>query len=252
MSGHSKWATIKRAKSANDAKRGKLFTQLGRELVVAAREGGGDPDSNFRLRLVLDKARKANMPKENIERAIKRGTGELKDAGAMEEVSYEGYGPHGTAFLVEVLTDNKNRAVADIRHVFSRLGGNLGADGCVAWMFSRKGYIAIRPGDQDPEEVALLAIDAGADDVEISEDLIEVYTAPGELRSVQETLAQEFEVETAELSWIPQSTQSLDEHATLQTMKLIDALEDLDDVQHVYTNLDISDEAMAVFENSAA
>jgi YebC/PmpR family DNA-binding regulatory protein len=252
MSGHSKWATIKRAKGANDAKRGKLFTQLGRELVIAAREGGGDPDSNFRLRLVLDKAKRANMPKENIERAIKRGTGELKDASAMEEVSYEGYGPHGTAFLVEVLTDNKNRAVADVRHVFSRLGGNLGADGCVAWMFSRKGYIAVRPGGQDPEEVALLAIDAGADDVEISDDLIEVYTAPSELRPVQEALSQEFEVETAELSWIPQSTQTLDEHATLQTMKLIDALEDLDDVQRVYTNLDISDEAMAVFENSAA
>ncbi len=252
MSGHSKWATIKRAKSANDAKRGKVFTQLGRELVIAAREGGGDPDSNFRLRLVLDKAKKANMPKENIERAIKRGTGELKDAGTMDEVSYEGYGPHGTAFLVEVLTDNKNRAVADVRHVFSRLGGNLGADGCVAWMFSRKGYIVIRPGDQDPEEVALVAIDAGAEDVEISDDLIEVYTAPNELRPVQETLSKDLDVENAELSWIPQSTQSLDEHATLQTMKLIDALEDLDDVQHVYTNLDISDEAMAVFENSAA
>lgn len=252
MSGHSKWATIKRAKSANDAKRGKVFTQLGRELMVAAREGGGDPASNFRLRLVLDKAKKANMPKENIERAIKRGTGELKDVGAMEEVSYEGYGPHGTAFLVEVLTDNKNRAVADVRHVFSRLGGNLGADGCVAWMFSRKGYIAIRPGEEDPEEVALVAIDAGAEDVEISEDLIEVYTEPGDLRQVREALSEDYEIETAELSWIPQSTQALDEHATLQTMKLIDALEELEDVQHVYTNLDISDEAMTMFENTAA
>jgi len=252
MSGHSKWATIKRAKSANDAKRGRIFTQLGRELMVAAREGGGDPESNFRLRLVLDKAKKANMPKDNIERAIKRGTGELKDAGAMEEVSYEGYGPHGTAFLVEVLTDNRNRAVADVRHVFSRLGGNLGADGCVAWMFSRKGYIAIKPGDEDPEEIALLSIDAGAEDVEISEDLIEVYTAPSELPQVKEAIGDAYVIETAELSWIPQSTQALDDRATLQTMKLIDALEELEDVQQVYTNLDISDEAMAMFENDAA
>ncbi|MCD6302015.1 MAG: YebC/PmpR family DNA-binding transcriptional regulator [Anaerolineae bacterium] len=252
MSGHSKWATIKRAKGANDAKRGRLFTRLGRELTVAAREGGGDPDANFRLRLVLDKAKRANMPKENIDRAIKRGTGELKDAGSMEEVTYEGYGPHGTAFLIEVLTDNKNRTVADVRHVFSRLGGNLGADGCVAWMFSRKGYIAINLGDDDPEEVALLAIDAGAEDVEISEDLIEVYTDPSELRQVQETIAERYEIETAELSWIPQSTQALDERATLQTMKLIDTLEDLDDVRQVYTNLDISDEAMAMFEKTAS
>ena len=252
MSGHSKWATIKRAKGAADAKRGQLFTKLGHEIMIAAREGGGDPDSNFRLRLVLDKARQANMPKDNIERAIQRGTGTLKDGANFEEVNYEGYGPHGTAFLLEGLTDNKNRTVADVRHVFARYGGNLGADGCVAWMFSRKGYIEILIGDQDPDEIALIAIDAGAEDVEYDENSVEIYTQPNDLHSVQAVLAESYSVETSELSWVPQSRQTLDEKQTLQTMKLIEALEDLDDVRQVSTNLDISDEVMAQYEGTAA
>jgi len=253
MSGHSKWATIRRSKGANDAKRGQLFTKLGHEIVIAAREGGSDPEANFRLRLVLDKARQANMPKDNIERAIKRGSGELKDAEELQDVMYEGYGPHGTAIIVQGLSDNRNRTVSEVRHVFSRFGGNLGADGCVAWMFSRKGYIGVDPKDNDPEEIALVAIDAGAEDVEISDDLVEVYTEPQDFKAVQETLsAAEYEIGNAQLSWIPQSSMALDEKETMQTMKLIEALEDLDDVQQVFSNLDISDEMMAKYEAQAA
>lgn len=252
MSGHSKWATIKRSKGAADAKRGQLFTKLGHEIVIAAREGGSDPNANFRLRLVLDKARQANMPKDNIERAIKRGAGELKGEAELEESMYEGYGPHGTAILVQVLSDNRNRTVSDVRHVFSRHGGNLGSDGCVAWMFTRKGYIALEPGDNDPEEVALVAIDAGAEDVEITDELIEVYTRLEDFRAVQEMLAQQYEISAAQLPWIPQSTMTLGEKETFQTMKLIEALEELEDVQEVFSNLDVSDEMMTKYEAEAA
>ena len=189
MSGHSKWATIRRAKGAADAKRGAVFTKIGREIVIAVRESGPDPDSNFRLRLVLDKARQANMPKENIQRAIQRGSGRLEGAAELQEVMYEGYGPKGTAIIIEVLSDNKNRTVSDVRHAFSRHGGNLGADGSVAWMFARKGYLTVSPGDTDPDEVALTAIDAGAEDVEVSDGIVEVYTAPEDLKKVQEALA---------------------------------------------------------------
>ena len=253
MSGHSKWATIRRSKGVNDAKRGQLFTKIGHEIVIAAREGGSDPDTNFRLRLVLDKAKRGNMPKDNIERAIRRGTGELKGADALQESNYEGYGPHGTAILVLSLSDNKNRTASDIRRTFSRYGGNLGADGCVAWMFSRKGYLATDAGGQDADEVALIAIDAGAEDVEISEDMVEVYTKPGDFRAVQDSLsAASYEVANAQLFWIPQSVMSLGEKETFQTMKLLEALEDLEDVQEVFSNLDISDEALAKYEAQAA
>jgi YebC/PmpR family DNA-binding regulatory protein len=253
MSGHSKWATIKRSKGANDAKRGQLFTKLGHEIAVAAREGGPDPDANFRLRIVLDNARRANMPKDNIERAIARGTGQLQDGAVLEEAIFEGYGPNGTAFMVLTLSDNRNRTVSDVRRTFTRYAGNLGSDGCVAWMFSRKGTIAIEPGDEDPDEVALMAIDAGAEDVEIEEDLVQVYTEPSDLKTVQEALQDaSFKVAEANLAWIPQSTVSLDEKATVQSLKLIEALEELNDVQEVYTNLDISDEAMAKFAGEAA
>jgi len=253
MSGHSKWATIRRSKGVNDAKRGQLFTKLGHEIVIAAREGGPDPEANFRLRLVLDKARQANMPKDNVERAIKRGSGELKGADDLQEVMYEGYGPYGTAIIAQGLSDNRNRTVSEVRHVFSRFGGNLGADGSVAWMFARKGYISIEPKDNDPEEIALVAIDAGAEDVEISEDMVEVYTQVQDFKAVQEALsAASYEISSAQLSWIPQSYLSLDEKETLQTMKLIEALEDLDDIQQVFSNLDISDELMAKYEAQAA
>mgnify|MGYP000844949207 CR=1 FL=1 len=253
MSGHSKWATIRRSKGANDAKRGQLFTKLGHEIAIATREGGLDPESNFRLRLVLDKARQANMPKDNIERAIKRGSGELKGADELQEVLYEGYGPNGVAIIAQGLSDNRNRTVSEVRHVFTRHGGNLGADGSVAWMFARKGYISIDPQGNDPEEIALVAIDSGAEDVEISDDLVEVYTQLQDFKAVEEALTgASLEVSNAQLSWIPQSTMSLDEKQTLQTMKLIEALEDLDDIQQVYSNLDISDELMAKYEAQAA
>jgi len=252
MSGHSKWATIKRAKAANDAKRGKLFTKIGHEIMVAVRQGGPDPEANFRLRMALEKAKRANMPKDNIERAIKRGAGETGEGADLIECIYEGYGPHGTAIMVQALTDNRNRTVSEVRHTFARYGGNLGAEGCVAWMFSRKGYIAINPRDEDPEEVALAAIDAGAEDVEISDDLVEVYTQVEDFKAVQEALeAASYEIVSAQLSWIPQSTMSLGEKETLQTMKLLEALEELDDVQEVYSNLDIQDEMIAKYEEAA-
>jgi len=253
MSGHSKWATIRRAKGAADAKRGAVFTKIGREIVIAVRESGPDPDSNFRLRLVLEKARQANMPKDNIQRAIQRGSGRLEGAAELQEVMYEGYGPKGTAIIVEALSDNKNRTVSDVRHTFSRHGGNLGADGSVAWMFSRKGYLTVTPGDEDPDEVALTAIDAGAEDVEVSDGTVEIYTAPEDLKKVQEVLVEaSLAVEDAQIIWKPQTTMSLDDRAAFQTMKLIESLEELDDVQTVYSNLDINDELMAKYEAEAA
>ena len=216
MSGHSKWATIKRAKGANDAKRGQLFTKIGHELVIAVKEGGADPEGNFRLRLILDKARQANMPKENVERAIKRGSGELKGEEIFEEKLYEGYGPHGTAIMVRTLSSNKNRTVAEVRHTLSRHGGNLGSDGCVAWMFSRKGYILVNLGDADADEVSLTAIDAGAEDVETSDGTLEVYAQVEDFKNVEEALrGAGVEIESAEISWIPQSRMSLDEKENL-------------------------------------
>lgn len=253
MSGHSKWATIRRTKSANDAKRGKLFTKLGHEIAVAAREGGPDPEANFRLRLVLEKARQANMPKDNIERAIKRGTGASDEGGQLEEIIYEGYGPHGVAIIVQVLTDNRNRAVSEVRRVFSRHGGNLGSDGCVAWMFTRKGSILLNAADQDPEEIALLAMDTDAEDVEIGEDSVEVYTAVEDFKKVLDALQEaSLEITNSGLSWIPQTTVSLGEKETFQVMKLLEALEELDDVQEVFSNLDMSDEMIAKYEAAAA
>jgi YebC/PmpR family DNA-binding regulatory protein len=251
MSGHSKWSTIKRKKAATDAKRGKLFTKMGRELAIAAREGGPDPDVNIRLRLIMDKAKAANMPKDNIERAIRRGAG-LEKGAALEEVVYEGYGAQGVALLVQVLTDNRNRAVADVRREFNRHGGSLGESGCVAWQFDTKGYITVEAGVADPDVVFELAVEAGADDVELGEDLIEVFTAPVGLHVVRDALsAQDVPINSAELSKIPKMTVSLDEKGTLSNMNLIDALEELDDVQQVYSNLEISDEVMTAYEAAA-
>lgn len=249
MSGHSKWATIRRQKSVADARRGNLFTKLGRELTIAAREGGPDPETNFRLRLVIEKAKQANMPKENIERAIARGAGAESAKEAFEEVIYEGYGPSGTALLVSVLTDNRNRSVADVRRVFSRHSGSLGETGCVAWLFDRKGYLTLQPRNGDAEELALLAIDAGAEDVTVSPNLVEVYTTAEDFQKVKERLeANKIIPSSAELSWIPKTTVQLDEAETMKNMKLIEELEDLDDVVAVFSNLDISDEVMAKYE----
>lgn len=253
MSGHSKWASIKRQKGVNDAKRGQLFTKLGREIAVAAREGGPDPEMNFRLRLVLDKAKQANMPKENIDRAIKRGSGEGADGMQMEEYIYEGYGPHGTAIILQVMTDNRNRTVSEVRHTFTRYGGNLGSDGSVAWMFSRKGVITVDVGNEDPDEVALVAIDAGASDVETTDEGVTVYTEMADFKTVQEALSRMgYTISNAQLSWIPQSQITLEEHEAMTTLKLMDALEELDDVQEVFSNLDLNDELLARLEGEAA
>lgn len=251
MSGHSKWATIKRKKGAADAKRGALFTRLGREIAVAAREGGADPDSNFKLRLVVDKARASNMPKENIERAIRRGAGLDKEAAAYEEIMYEGYGAHGVAMLVKVLTDNRNRAVADVRRLFSRHGGSLAEAGAVAWGFEQRGYIAFPRDDMTDDQIFELTVEAGADDVEMSEE-VEVYTAPDELHAVSKALQAAGITPTAvELTMRPKNTLSLSPKDTMSILGLVDSLEELDDVQQVYSNLDISDEAVAEYASSA-
>jgi len=249
MSGHSKWSTIKRKKGAADAKRGALFTKLAREIQIAAREGA-DPEANFKLRLVIDKARSENMPKDNIERAVRRGAG-LEKGEVLEEVMYEGYGPHGVAVLTHVVTDNRNRAVAELRHLFGRAGGSLGEQGCVAWQFESKGYITItiEPDDADPMDLFEWAVEAGADDVELSEDLVEVFTALEQFKTVQDALVERgVSLETAEISWIPSNTITLEGKQALQNMALIDSLEELDDVTHVYTTLDITDEIIAALE----
>ncbi len=251
MSGHSKWKTIKHKKNAADAKRGKIFTRLGREITIAARSGGGNPDVNFNLRLAMDKAKAANMPKDNIERAIKRGTGELKGEDLVE-VMYEGYAPNGVALLVQILTDNKNRAVADVRRILTRQGGTLAEAGAVAWQFERKGYIAIEPDGLDADHIFEVAVEAGAEDVIFGDDLVEIYAETENFQTVRQALKDAgIEIETAELSMIPKTTMQLDEKETIKVMSLIEALEDLDDTQQVYSNLDISDDAMAMYESAA-
>ncbi|MFC2023545.1 YebC/PmpR family DNA-binding transcriptional regulator [Chloroflexota bacterium] len=251
MSGHSKWSTIKRKKSATDAKRGQLFTKIGKELALAAREGGADPETNFRLRLVVDKAKAANMPKDNIDRAIRRGAG-LEKGTTLEEITYEGYGPHGVALLVQVVTDNRNRTVADLRRWFTKLGGGLGEAGCVAWQFESKGYVTLAPDDRDPDEIFDVAVEWGADDVVFSDDLIEIFTSPDDFQTVREAFEKRgLQLESAELTMVPTTTISLDEKQTFQNMNLISTIEDLDDVQQVFSNLDISDDFMAKFEAEA-
>ncbi len=252
MSGHSKWATIKRKKGTADARRGALFTRLGRELAVAAREGGPDPESNFKLRLMVDKAKSSNMPKENIERAIRRGAGLDKDAAVFEEIMYEGYGSHGVAMLVKVLTDNRNRAVADVRRIFSRHGGSLAEAGAVAWGFEQRGYIAFRRDDRSDDEIFEIALNAGADDVEMGDEEIEVYTASSGLHAVSRALQSAGITPTeVELTMKPKTLVSLNPKDTLSVMGLVDALEELDDVQQVYSNLDISEEAVAQYATAA-
>ncbi len=250
MSGHSKWSTIKRKKEATDAKRGQIFTKLAKEIALAAREGA-DPDTNFKLRLVIDKAKAANMPKDNIERAVRRGAG-LEKGDILEEITYEGYGPHGVALLIQVVTDNRNRAVADIRRWFNRLGGSLGESGCVAWQFEPKAYFTLAPDDLDPDEIFDIAVDSGADDVTFSEDLIEIFANANDFQIVREGLERHnLTLESAEISMMPKTTIALDEKQTFQNMNLISSLEELDDVQQVYSNLDISDELMNRFEAQA-
>ena len=247
MSGHSKWSQIKRQKGVVDARRGQLFTKLGREITVAARHGGPDIESNYRLRLAIQKARDNNMPMDNIERAIKRASGGAEGA-ELGEVTYEGYGPGGTAILVEVLTDNKNRSVADIRATFSRHNSSLGEAGCVAWLFESRGVIAIEAAGSKGEESALLAIDAGADDFKLEDGTLEVYTKPQDLETVRRALEEAgVAVASSELAMVPKSTVALGEKDALSALKLLDKLEELDDVQRVYSNADFPDAVLAAY-----
>ena len=244
MSGHSKWATIRRKKGALDAKRGKIFTKLIREIATAARLGGGEPGSNPRLRLAVDKARAANMPKDNIERGILKGTGS-GDSESWEEAVYEGYGPGGTAVYVEALTDNRNRTAGEVRHVFAKFGGNLGATGCVAHLFERKGSLVFERAGLDADALLEAALEAGADDVVESDDQLEVVTAGAEFGAVKRALEERrFRPALAALQMRPSLTVRLDGKDAEQMLRLADALEDLDDVQNVNANFDISEEEM--------
>lgn len=243
MAGHSKWAQIKRKKAAQDAKRGKIFTKLIREIMVAARLGGGNPDNNPRLRAAIAAAKAENMPKENIERAIKKGTGELEGAH-YEEIVYEGYGPGGVAVLVEALTDNRNRTSAEVRRIFSRAGGNLGATGCVSWLFQKKGIITVQKGV--PEERLMEAVlEAGAEDIKEGDRDYEIITDPKELEKVKKALQEAgIPYQVAEITMYPQSTVKLEGKEAEQMLRLMEMLEDLDDVQKVYANFDIPETAM--------
>ncbi len=245
MSGHNKWASIKHKKGANDAKRGKIFTKLIKEITVAARMGGSDLNGNPRLRAAVMAARAENMPKDNIERGIKKGTGELEGVN-YEESLYEGYGPGGAAVLVESLSDNKNRSVAEIRHIFSKNGGSLGTSGCVAWMFKKKGYIAIERRAVDEEKLMEKALEAGAEDVREDETTFEVITAPEDFEAVKAAIdALQTPYISSEVTMLPQNTTTLAGKEADQMVKLMDMLEDCDDVQKVYTNADIPDELVS-------
>ena len=248
MSGHSKWSTIKRKKGAEDAKRGKIFTKIARDIMMAAREGGGDENSNAKLKLVIQKAKSANMPKDNIDRAIKKGTGEL-DGGQVDEITYEGYGIDGVAFIVDVITDNKNRSLAEVKHVFSKAGGSLATSGAVAWQFDQKGFIALKGNDLDFEEVFMVAAEAGADDVVQEDGFVAVYTPREQFGAVEQALSEaEYEIEESELRWEPQNETEQTLDVAIKNMRILDQLENLDDVQSVSSNLMITDEVVASFE----
>jgi YebC/PmpR family DNA-binding regulatory protein len=254
MSGHSHWSTIRRKKEAEDAKRGALFTKLAREIVIAVREGGGDgdPDTNFRLRMALDKAKSMSMPKDNIERAIKRGTGEDKSGAEIIEAMYEGYGPNGVALMIDCVTDNRNRTVAALRHALTRLGGNLGDPGSVAWQFDRRGVIHV-PTKIDFDTLFEASLMAGAEDLAEGggEDDHEVYTEPTELHQVAEGLKDAgVPVRDMDIIMIPKNEMGLDSKGSVQVLRLIDDLEDLDDVRRVFSNLDVTEEAIAAFESA--
>jgi YebC/PmpR family DNA-binding regulatory protein len=245
MSGHSKWSTIKRQKGIADNKRGQLFTKLAREITVAARSGVPDIDANFRLRIAVEKARKENMPKDNIDRAVERAKGAAGGEN-YDEISYEGFGPGGIAFIIQAMTDNRNRTVGEVRAAMTRGGGNLGADGSVGWMFDSVGLIVVNPGKHDEDELALMAIDAGATEFEADSESFVVYTEPQDLHKVQEQLsAAGLEIESAELSMKPKDPIVPEPDLAIKVIRLVERLEDLDDVQTVYTNLEISDDVLA-------
>jgi len=250
MSGHSKWSKIKHQKGVDDVKRGNLFTKLTREMIIAAKEGGGNPDTNFRLRLAVQKARDSNMPMDNIDRAIKKGTGELA-GGSLIEMTLEGYGPSGMAVLVSALSDNRNRTVQEVRSTFTRHGGSMGESGCVSWIFESRGVINIKAENVDADELALTAIDLGAEDVQVESGIVEVYTRPEALEKVRAALeAKNIAIESSELQMVPKTLVKLDEKAATQALKLLDKMEEIDDVQNVYSNADIPDSILAAIQTS--
>ena len=250
MSGHSKWATIKRKKGAADAKRGQVFTRLTREIVMAAREGGAEVDSNFRLRLAIEKARSQNMPKENIERAVKRGSGEGKDGVVYEKVFYEGYGVHRVAMMIECVTENRNRTIAEVRHLLSRSGGNLGEAGSVAWQFKYMAYFSIPAAGVDFDKVFEIGVENGADDVTTEEESIEILAPVESFKLISDGLhAAKISIEEAELRQIPTSEVELNVDQTLSVLRMIETMEELDDVHNIFHNMKISDEAMAALES---
>jgi len=243
MSGHSKWSTIKHKKGAADVKRGKIFTKLIKEITVAARMGGGDQDSNPRLRHALNAAKAQNMPKDTFERAIKKGTGDLEGV-SYEEILYEGYGPGGVAVLVECLTDNKNRSIADVRYIFGKAGGNVGTDGCVAWMFDKKGLICVSKEDAGEETLMDIALEAGAEDIRDEGDVFEIITTPEEFDAVKDAIDKaEIKHQLAEITMLPQNMTAVEGKEAEQMIRFMDALDDCDDIQKFYTNADIPDEA---------
>jgi YebC/PmpR family DNA-binding regulatory protein len=251
MSGHSHWATIRRKKGAADAKRGQVFTRLAREIAMAAREGGGDPATNVGLELAIARARAQNMPKDNIERAIKRGTGESREGGVLEQVFYEGYANHGIALMIEVVTDNRNRAVAEIRHSLTRNGGNMAEAGSVSWQFNRSAYFSFPAEDIDQNKVFELAVEAGADDVIFDKNTIEIIAPVEAFKSILDSLAAaKIQPEEAGIKLLPKNEIELNPDATVQVMRTIETLEELDDVQAVYSNLTITEEAIAKLEGA--
>lgn len=249
MSGHSKWSSIKHQKGVTDARRGQLFTKLTREIIVVVRQGGSNPESNFRLRLAVQKARDNNMPLENIERAIKRGSGEIEGV-TLAEMVLEGYGPGGAAILVQALTDNRNRTLQDIRNIFSRSGGSLGENGCVAWLFDPRGLITVPINDLDAEELELQAIDAGAEDVKVENDYLEIYTKLEDIEKTRAAMEQQnLTIASSELIMTSKNMVELEEKPALQTLKLLDKLEELDEVQHVTTNADFPENILEKYQS---
>lgn len=244
MSGHSKWSSIKRQKGVADARRGQLFTKLAREIIVAVRQGGPNPDANARLRLAIQRARDQNMPLDNIDRAITRGSGTGEGAN-LQEILVEGYGPNGVAIMVEAVTDNRNRTLQEIRSGFSHGGGSIGESGCVSWAFENFGVITIATGELDAEELALQAIDAGANDVKVEKDYLEVFTSPNDMEAVRQALEQQdISIESAEVTMVAKNTVSMDEQSAMKTLRLLERLEELDDVQRVFSNVDFPDSVL--------
>ena len=245
MSGHSKWSTIKHAKAVTDARRGQLFTKLVKEVIAAARQGGGNPETNFRLRMATQKAKDSNVPADTIERAVKRGSGDGSARELMDEVVYEGYGPGGTAILLQTLTDNRNRTVSDVRATLLKNGGSLADAGSVAWQFEQKGVVVVEARRDEVEALTLAVIDAGADDFETFDDTLHTYSAPAQLEKVRQAMLEhDASIKSSELAMVPKNTITLDDSTAMRTLRLLDLLEELDDVQKVFSNADFPDSVL--------